>query len=504
MALVKLGAANIDPNASDFLFGETSWQREIFRPPLSTWRPGTRLQRRIAALVAEAPDQDGLPLSQLNADAELRQAMLDHHVPGMNRAWLSKQGDLFEVLPATASSEPRVRMRPAHAGGDASPQANLSRQIEAVRTELEELERQKQRAVAEEEYVQAGVIKRSVEATRAELASLEAMWEEESAAGECNTGDQAPEQDQDAMTYDEQRTREREKTKAKKVPEKPLVEAFTQDVKNEELFPSLISKSAKPAAKRAASMPAESARQRNSVHDPEKGAAEAPAAIGEPQEQETTMPSLTDALRSMLLRKEHSVAHINEVNGDKNVRAVLLAQRPKLHAVNKVWLKQHEDLFVVLRTDENEMFVAIKKDSSKDAKDSKASAKHLAKAAGSGDQPPKSKAYRSVIQRTDVGDPKPLVYQYGANSAPELKEAPKVGAAAWSESFQAALQRLPTKNCSAEELLQLVPLFAAAMGAKGAREQRELLVLFLEGLPEAFRVERRGEGMDKQYTIWAK
>merc|ERR1719330_194129 len=60
-ALVRLGAAAIDPFASDLLFGETSWQRELFRPPLLAWKAGTRVLRRVATLVTEAPESEGVP-----------------------------------------------------------------------------------------------------------------------------------------------------------------------------------------------------------------------------------------------------------------------------------------------------------------------------------------------------------------------------------------------------------------------------------------------------------
>jgi len=212
---------------------------------------------------------------------------------------------------------------------------------------------------------------------------------------------------------------------------------------------------------------------------------------------------LQEALVEFLQQREGSIAHINEVNNDKFLRQVMAAQQPKpIMAVNKAWLKQHEEVFALLRTEDNEMYIAL-------AQAVKARAQSAAQAAARAQAAAaqKSPAYHQVIQKTAAGDGAlPLVYSYSAAARKEDAPAPGSGpvAASWQDKFLAALHEVPQRFCSAEELLQSVPLFAQAMGARKAREQRELLVMFLEGFPEIFKVEKRGFGAERQYIVWAK
>ncbi|CAK0860580.1 unnamed protein product [Prorocentrum cordatum] len=53
LALANLGASDPSRPSSDSLFGENSWQRELVRPEVLQWRPGTRLLRRVASLVQD-------------------------------------------------------------------------------------------------------------------------------------------------------------------------------------------------------------------------------------------------------------------------------------------------------------------------------------------------------------------------------------------------------------------------------------------------------------------
>ncbi|CAE8592555.1 unnamed protein product, partial [Polarella glacialis] len=206
-----------------------------------------------------------------------------------------------------------------------------------------------------------------------------------------------------------------------------------------------------------------------------------------------------DALCDFLQSKEGCVAHINEVNNDRFLRQVMAAQLPKpVSAVNKAWLKVHESLFTLLRTQDNEMYVALTKavEEQKAARKLKAAKEDLHK------QP----AYRQVIQ--DAGGDEPLVYEYPVkargDSIETFKASPSSAAPQWQETFKGALEQVMQRCLSAQELLAAVPLFAPAMGAKRPREQQECLVMFLEAWPNIFRVEKRGTGAERTYTISAR
>merc|ERR1712048_1538870 len=116
-------------------------------------------------------------------------------------------------------------------------------------------------------------------------------------------------------------------------------------------------------------------------------------------------------------------------------------------------------------------------------------------------------AYQKVIQKTACDAAPPLVYQYSkATSSNDSSKdiQPSDITVCWQDKFLSTLREIPQRFCSADDLLNSVPLFAEAMGARKVREQKELLVMFLEGFPDIFRVEKRGSGSDKQYIVWAK
>lgn len=102
------------------------------------------------------------------------------------------------------------------------------------------------------------------------------------------------------------------------------------------------------------------------------------------------------------------VAHINEINNDRFIREVMAAQVPKpVVAVNKAWLKQHEDVFVLLRAADNNSYIALTK---------AVQTRKATKPAKSASDPQKTPAYQQVVQKSGRGDPKPLVYNYSAKA----------------------------------------------------------------------------------------
>ncbi|OLP94517.1 hypothetical protein AK812_SmicGene23441 [Symbiodinium microadriaticum] len=127
----------------------------------------------------------------------------------INKAWLAKNWDVFEALPSP-DDDLTVRLRPLAEGSE----RQLEQQIEAVRSECEELQRLKQRAIAEEQYLKAAEIKRRFEAASAELSSLLTLCEDESVAD-------------DALA------------EGRIAAARQQIKAFEQDVNDEALFPSL-------------------------------------------------------------------------------------------------------------------------------------------------------------------------------------------------------------------------------------------------------------------------
>eukprot|EP00931_Biecheleriopsis_adriatica_P047225 TRINITY_DN27194_c0_g1_i1.p1 TRINITY_DN27194_c0_g1~~TRINITY_DN27194_c0_g1_i1.p1 ORF type:complete len:898 (-),score=235.77 TRINITY_DN27194_c0_g1_i1:26-2719(-) len=481
-ALAKLGAADPSGPSSDTLFDENSWQWEVFRPPLAAWRPGTQVQRRVIQLLASGP----APISELNGDEELKRLMADEGLTSINKAWLAKNWDVFKVEAQKEAGEVCLQLRNSNAMGTGTSDIELERQIEAVRSELEELERLKQRAIAEEKYLQAAEIKKRAEATRAELASLEALLEEVFEGQEEGAAPVRGLLDISGLDLglhsDEA---------ARKIPKRPKAEAFKQDVQDEALFPSLVSKTAKPIS--APPKVPEPERRDGSAVDTRAasepvGPSAAAGAASEPV-------LLQDALMEFLDRKEGHCAHINEVNNDRHLRQVMAAQLPKpINAVNKVWLKQHESLFTLLRTADNEMYVA----KTKAIADQKAKAKAKAAALEQQRQP----AYHQVVQQS-YGQA-PLIYEYGSAARKQEDLSSSGEAPAWQEKFRQALERVPSRTLPAEELLAAVPLFAIAMGAKRPREQQEVLVMCLGEWSKVFKVEKQGFVGERKYMVSLK
>lgn len=423
-ALSKLGAAS-DGHSSDLLFEETSWQREVFRVPLSGWRPGTEVQRCVSALLTGKSEP--VLLSEINEDPEVRRLLAKENLTAISREWLGKNYEAFEVLNVHDDASISVRLRAVDAG------TQLEQQIEVVRSELEEFQRQKHKAIAQEQYLQAGEIKKRCEAAEAELASLMAL-----------VGEEEGKQEGHASI-------------------KPVVEAFREDVKDEVLFPSL-SSGAVPSHRVARRPKAE----------------EVSAAEGDSSPK---IICLKDALLSFLDGREGFIAHINEINNDRGLKEVMAAQPKPMMAINKVWLKQHEEDFSLFRASDNEMYVA-KTEALKEQKAARAKA-------GEAKRQP---AYQQVIQKADAAAV-PLVYEFSSNRAPEETH----GTELWFQKFREALQGSTGHTTS--ELLAKVPLFAAAMGASRPRQQEELLVTFLQNYPQSFKVEKKGFGAERTYLV---
>eukprot|EP00913_Durusdinium_trenchii_P021757 g20442.t1 len=316
-ALSRLGAA--DGPSNDLLFEETSWQREVFRVPAMAWRPGTEVQRHLCSMLTRS---EPLLLSEVNRDPELQRLMAKEHLSSIDKAWLAKNYDTFEVLNVHDDDAISVKLRPIDEATE------LEQQIEerltltplsdpspkAARSEYEELQRQKQRAIAEEQYLQAGEIKRRVEAAEAELSNLMALAE--------------------AL----------EKTEDPGFP--PRFCFRFREEKEDERGP-------------------------------------------EPVE---PVVSLKDALLSFLDSREGYIAHINEINNDRTLKEVMAAQQKPLMAVNKAWLKQHEEDFTLFRANDNEMYVAK----------TEAVASQKAARAKTNSEQKKQPAYQQVIQKADA------------------------------------------------------------------------------------------------------
>lgn len=469
-ALVRLGAADISPGASDLLFGETSWQRELFRPPLSSWRPGTRALSRVVALLNKDTASGPMLLSELREDPQLRDFLAQEGFPKvLGMAFVAQHCDVLEVVAAEKSdgvlemgSNIRIRLRVSHAVGEAVGfDDELQRQLEIVRGELEDLHQQKQRAVAEENYARAAEMKKRMEAGQAELSSLQALMYGTSLLN-------------DPETAESHASFAKEDIFAQKSQGRLAQESFQDNVQDKHAFPSL--------------------NPRPSVTTVTK-AAEPAATTNTCNEDDTPPACLRHALVDFLKPREGMVAHINQINNDKFLRGVMAAQRPKVQAFTKTWFNNHEDTFAYLRTAENEVYVALKEAAQKVKS-------KTGKTAGAGsNEQPRVPAYNQVIQKTGSTDPKPLIYEYSGADKPSPESS---GAKTWQDSFKDILVNLPSCSSSAENLLAAVPLFAVAMGARKSWEQRELLVTFLGAFPETFRIEKKGSGADRVYTIWAK
>ncbi|CAK0860581.1 unnamed protein product [Prorocentrum cordatum] len=366
--------------------------------------------------------------------------MSEENLADLGRSWLSRHWSVFDTVLAPGDDELAVRLRPAHAGGDGSVEHSAERRIEAVRSELEDLQRQKQRAVAEEEYGQAAEVKRRVEAASAELASLLRLTEDPT----CPDAGDSGWADGPALENGQGRPGRKPKPKA---------EVFAQDVQDEELFPSLGAPPGRLAPKKAAAggagVPAGAGTAAPAAGAAARGAAGAPGSSpdgGSAAGGAAEVMDLEAALVDFLKRHDDGIAHINEVNNNKFIRQVMAAQRPKpMQALNKAWLKEHESAFALLRTSENEMYVGLKKVVEK------AAGKNGARG-GTADQP-RLPAYQNVIQKAAPGEAKPFTYQYSAaaRSSSEV-EAGNGQLGEWHAKFLAVLRdrphaRAPPRSC---------------------------------------------------------
>eukprot|EP00928_Gymnodinium_smaydae_P048298 TRINITY_DN3227_c1_g1_i2.p1 TRINITY_DN3227_c1_g1~~TRINITY_DN3227_c1_g1_i2.p1 ORF type:complete len:989 (-),score=225.86 TRINITY_DN3227_c1_g1_i2:64-3030(-) len=521
-AVTSLGAATGE--AKDILFGETSWHQEVLRPPLSQWRPAFRVPRVVAALLAAAARP--VALKDLNTKfPDLRAAMDDEGVTNIGRAWITRYRDVFEITGGNiagddvAEDELCLRLRPGHATGDGSSGDDLERRLEAALSEVEQLDLQKQRAVAEEKYEKAAQIKRRAEAVRAELRALEGMrrrQEEVASDAASDDGDEA------AQSRTQQLLSE--------------ARAFEEDVQDESLFPALPTRPAPalrhrslgPATRPGSAAAAASGATRGGTRSVSPGVTASPAAGrlqaraasvdlangsaaeggGRVEEEREQVMPLKDALIKFLEVRDNFVAHINEVNNDRGLRAIMAAQRPRVNAITKGWLKGFEGIFGLARAKDGDLYVvlesALKEQEAKAKAKAEAKAARAAAAAAAAAQQPAQPAYRRVVQRTSEAAPV-LVYDYSASDRQNAEAEAKSGAAGgaagktsslglWQEKFQAAIRRSGEESCSPDMLLAAVPSFAEATGARKAQEQRQLLRLFLESSPDIFQVKKLHTG----------
>lgn len=103
--------------------------------------------------------------------------------------------------------------------------------------------------------------------------------------------------------------------------------------------------------------------------------------------------------------------------------------------------------------------------------------------------------------------PKPLVYEYSKEGQKSEESASKnsprasSGVDAWVTRFLTALRSKPDKTMTTDDLLAAVPEFGRAMGANRPREQRSLLLMFLESKQEYFQVIQIGFGAEKKFAV---
>jgi len=495
------------------MFGDTSWQRDIFRPDQSKWRPSSRIERKLMEMLASENNKP-ICLNELNNNPDFRQLLQEEGVSGIGKSWLYKHWDLFEVVEDQQTDDLHITLR-IYESGDRSEENELERQIDAVQSELENLVRQKQRAVAEEEYQVAADLKRRVDVVTQELSSLRSLRSR--AIAQPRSG--VPDDDYDdahAAAEADKVEKEEQSKKAQARRKKP--EVFSQDVKDESLFPSLGGpKGAFPALSASSSKrglsadrvaaPASAAGVPAAAVPASLGAAAAATADVAPEapaeEVNAGPPDLKKAITDFLLIREGFVAHMNEINNDKQLRQVMKAQHPKpMAAVNKAWLKQHEDVFAILHTKEGEMYIGLEPK----ARPKSAAGSRAASADRKKQEQTQSPAYHQVIQKSREEDAPPLVYSYSSAARKEDKssEPERSGTAEWAELFLEVLRRSPEKSCSIDALLEAVPLFARGIGSRKLNEQRELLIIFLQGCSTTFKLEKKGFGPDRQYFASAK
>merc|ERR1712129_308424 len=101
-ALQLLGAVEPTGHFADMLFGETSWMKEVFRPLILAWRPNTRLERCVAALLSASSNP--VALDDINKDDDVQLLAMKEvlkvkdGVGAIGKAWLSKHWRVFEVV----------------------------------------------------------------------------------------------------------------------------------------------------------------------------------------------------------------------------------------------------------------------------------------------------------------------------------------------------------------------------------------------------------------------
>lgn len=305
-------------------------------------------------------------------------------------------------------------------------------------------------------------------------------------------------------------------------------EEFKEDVRDKELFPDLPLSRPPIGARRRVSSAAPPSMRRQEPHQPldpmpaskpdETGAV--PEARGTAQKRASseeisasdyfasrgshaaTVP-LKDALLQFLLKREGCVARMNEVNNDRGMRESMRNQRPPIMAINKTWLVQHEDTFVLLKH-ESESFVAIEAGLRRQLLGEK-DRKHK-KPIDKSDQP-RSPAYHHVIQKVPGVSAKPLVYEYSKEgqkveeSTSKSSPSSNSGVEAWIARFLTELRSKPDKTMTMDDLLAAVPEFGRTMGANRPREQRSLLLMFLESKQECFQVIQTGFGTEKKFAV---
>lgn len=482
-AVMSLGAA--DAEQEDELFEETLWQTDLLRPSRLKWRPGIGLQRKVAEILRK--EAELMPLNVLNGMPEVRALMNDEGINGISKPWLLKHWEMFEIVPDPSTSDVCVRLR-TQDGDDDVPGVDLDRQIESLQSEVQALVHQKQRAIAEEEYTQAAELKKRYESVNQQLQSLVDLRLQYSLADDLADGGLEA---ADVLAQ--------AKAEAAILKKRNKIQVFAQDVKDESLFPSLgggsVAKTMptfKPKGVKESKHAGAASRETST--DSRVAASEASVDEAVPQ------VDLKDALMEFLSAREHFVAHINEINNDKYLRQVMRAQQPKpLTAVTKGWLGFHEDVFVVLRHADGDMYVAVEKNARP-----KGAAKGEAKPREAKNEK-KEPAYHQVVQRMP-GDAAPtLVYDYSAVAQKENKASGSStdGTLDWTNMFLEALKNKPQKFCSIDELLAAVPQFAKGMGVRKINEQRALLLIFLKSCSDTFQVKSEGFGPDRKNNVYA-
>eukprot|EP00746_Dinoflagellata_sp_MGD_P012662 gnl/MRDRNA2_/MRDRNA2_127064_c0_seq1.p1 gnl/MRDRNA2_/MRDRNA2_127064_c0~~gnl/MRDRNA2_/MRDRNA2_127064_c0_seq1.p1 ORF type:complete len:794 (+),score=166.32 gnl/MRDRNA2_/MRDRNA2_127064_c0_seq1:77-2458(+) len=493
---------NNNPPLDDMLFGDTSWRLDLFRPDPSQWRPGRAVQRKVQELLEV--NGRSMSLNELNNNKELLQVMMDQGMRGLTKTWVEQFPEVFELSKSAEDGKGAglfIRMKTGLG-------RSAEEELEALQAEIADLARRKRKAVSEEAYDKAAQIKKQEEAATRRMKEVMALFEESEARSM-----------EERLRLDPEEARARSKSRPRPV------EAFSEDMDNEMLFPSLPMGGPETARPRSRG-PAVRSKEPSGptglaafiaakLPDAPKPAQSTPTKISKEPEVLPPVPDLKEALVEFLRVRPGAAVHINEVNNDKNLRAVMAAQRPKpLQAINKAWLKEHEDTFDLYRGQDNEMYLALPR-----VKIEKASAK---KKQDEGMVPATKKeekkvpAYEKVIQKrkgeqnlssSEVSAYRAATqvtaYSYATAGRVDTKQVSEsTGVAMWEKKFLGALKALPQQMCSVEALLEAVPSFAESMQVKRAREQQRLLLTFLQARPDAFRCEREREG--NSYMVWAK